>query len=438
MWKHLAKYLYVYLLGLSIVNVLIFGIPHNTVWNNGPANLQKDQLGYHQYAINISSGNGYNISGEGFNSVREPIYPAFLALIYLLFGQGNGRAIIMVQTGILSIIGYIAYILFLRADEKHLGIVIALGIVMLPYYGYYAAEYMTELFFAGMLIFCLYCMVLFVAEPGSRRNQVVCGLVFALTALTRVQMLFFPFFFSVFFLILYRRHITKALWQLAMVLLFFCVPILSWTLIVYQQTGRVAITEGRQEIAIHERAVRSMLSYTEMLQYTKAWLIRSVEGGTASVILDTYDVKGLVDKEYLQRATTRPLKDQIRNTDLATIRTHIGHYFFGNVIEAMKLVYVEHDYSSYMNRYFRVAVYVFIYGLFFLGLYGFYQYRHRYSLLMFTLESLTLLIIAYHIVMLSLFDAIPRMNTPLHALYLLVGAIGLWQWVHFALTEQNT
>lgn len=424
MLPHLQKYLLLYLLVFSVANVMVFGIPHNSVWQ-GDA-LGSDALGYSQYARNIVSGNGFNMDGTGFDAVREPGYPAFLSFIYLVFGDGSMKAVIIVQTIILALMGYLAYLIARRFADGYAPTIIALGVSLLPYYGYYAAEYMTELLFAFMLFLCVYAALKLTDHPNDWRYQVLCGAVFAVATLVRVQMLLFPLLWVAVMLVLYRDRFRPMLRTVIVVGVTYLVPILLWSSVVYAHTGSFMLTEGRQEMLLHVRAVRSTLSYPQLVGYAKEWVIRSTSGGTRELpLVDTYDLKA-IKNEYKVVATSPESIERIKQADIKTIKNHLGHYLFGNATEVMKLMYIEHDYADYMNRYFRLAWYVFMYGLFFTGLWFVARRWRGLGREQRLVVGFALLVIAYHLVMLTFLETVPRFNTPLHGLYILVGALGVW------------
>ncbi len=68
-------------------------------------------------------------------------------------------------------------------------------------------------------------------------------------------------------------------------------------------------------------------------------------------------------------ASTSASVASVKKQSIAAIFANPGHYLYGNLIEAVKLVYIEHDYSDFMNKYLRAAIYVFVYSLFIYGVF---------------------------------------------------------------------
>ena len=112
----------------------------------------------------------------------------------------------------------------------------------------------------------------------------------------------------------------------------------------------------------------------------------------------------------------------IKKENIRRILDNPGHYLYGNVIELVKLVYPEHDYSDTTNRYFRVALYAMIYSFFAFGL---FQLVRKRGSDMKIFSMLALAFIVYNYLVITPFNALPRYNTPFLIFYILVGFAGV-------------
>lgn len=287
---------------------------------------------------------------------------------------------------------------------------------------------MTELPFAFALFCCVYMTIRHFERTSDLRVQMLCGLAFAAATFIRVQMLLFPMLYALVVLALSRDQLKKAVQSVAVVLFVYLVPVLVWSGVVYAHTGNFMITEGRQEMLLHVRAVRSTLTYSQQTSYAKEWVVRSVSGGETDLpLLLAYDLKG-IKNEYKKIAISPERIQEIKKEDIQTIKNNIGPYLFGNMIELMKMLYIEHDYSGYMNKYFRLATYISMYSVFLFGLWAIFHRLSGVSKEMQMSIGVTLLIIIYHLGLLTFLETVPRFNTPLHGLYVLVGVMGIGHW----------
>lgn len=410
-----------YLFLLLVVPELFFfvGIP--------PASLQKDAGSYDAYATNIISGNGYSIDGTTFSTLREPGYPFFLAAAYEFFGAHNVLAVFILQTILLGLAAYLLYRVFLSLGEEYLGYAAGLSTVILPSYGLYAHTIGTELLFMFFLSAIFYLCVYIFSTKGDVSWQwyALLGLLMGYATLVRVQLIFFFPFLVLCFIVFVRPCAWKALQKVALASVLFMVVIGSWMLFVHQQTGKYTITSGRPEVVLYMRAVRAQLSYTQLTTYAYDWLRRSITGGVGTPFLMDNEFKKL-GEDYNHLATTTAAVTTIKKQNIATLIENPGHYIYGNLIEAIKLAWIEHDYSNFLNRYVRAGMYLVVYGLFLFGIVQLlYKKRERGIT---AVSMLALLFIAYNYLILTTFDTIPRYNTPYLFLYMLIGFAGIALW----------
>jgi hypothetical protein len=200
----------------------------------------------------------------------------------------------------------------------------------------------------------------------------------------------------------------------------FVLTIGSWMLYVHANTGEFAITNGRQQEMLFYRAERSELGFGGLTLYAGDWVFRSISGGENSQLLMDNEFKAL-NKRYHAVATTTEAAARVQRENIAYVLAHPGEYLYGNLIEAIKLSYLEHDYSDSQNRYFRPILYALTYSF---CLFGLYQLLRRKGTIR-ALGVLAILMITYNFLVLTPFDVIPRYNTPFLFLYLTIGFVGV-------------
>ena len=125
-------------------------------------------------------------------AIRTPGYPAFLALIYLVFGTNNQMAVAVIQAFVFVAICLGSFALARRLGGTSLGVgaaALTAAFSPLPYFGALA---MTELWTTFLLTVTL--IVTFRArESGSLLIAAAAGLLAGLTALTRPVFVLLPF-----------------------------------------------------------------------------------------------------------------------------------------------------------------------------------------------------------------------------------------------------
>lgn len=389
--------------------------------------IAKDAEQYHTYAVNLVTGHGYSLDGTTFSDTREPGYPLFLATVYALFGVGNLFALVTMQTVLLGLLGVLVFRLFARQNEEYLGCVAGLATSLLPSYGLYTHIMNTEILFATALGALLYMCTRIALTNGDSPWQWYAGLglLCGYTTLVRVQLLFLLPFLIFFFYLFARPLSWRTLQKLAITCALFVTVIGSWVLYVHSQTGAYAITSGRPEVVLHLRAVRAQLSYAELTEYAHDWVRRSVTGGTGTTFLMDNEFARL-GQAYNRVASTSASVATVKQQNISILLANPGHYLYGNLIEVIKLAWIEHDFSDFLNRYVRAGLYVVLYGLFLFGIAQLMYAKKDRDIA--TISTTAIFFVVYNFLILTPFDTIPRYNTPYLVFYLLVGIAGIVLW----------
>ncbi len=380
-----------------------------------------DAVGYIAYGENLALGKGYSIDGETFDVVREPAYPFFLFFIFKIFGIGNLTAVKIFQAILLALIAFFVYLSFKLYGREKTGLITALAIAVIPAYGHYANLLYSETFFAFLLSLSFYLTLRLIKREENALFYGITGAVFALAALTRLFIIFLPLLLGLGLLFVMRKNLRN----IVVFYLTFLLLIGSWVGYVHYKTGIFTVTQGRLEYHLYARAVRSTLSYRESLYYMYSWLRRSALGGEDNEFTGKYDMHPL-NREY-EKILAQPgySPSRVRTESIAVILNNPGHYLFGNAIEWVKLVWIEHLYppvSPLLGRFVRLAFYTLLYGIFLFGSIHFLRNRRQKLVPVFWLAAVFLL---YNWAVISSLDALPRFNMPYIFLYAVIGVAGL-------------
>src|SRR5262249_8723270 len=132
-------------------------------------------------------------------SLRPPLYPALLAGIYLICGDGNYAAVRLVQLflGLGTVV--LVYRLGCRVYSAKVGTFAAILVAFYPSFLAYGNFLLTETLFTFLLTgFCLLLMK--AVQDDSPTTLVASGVALGLAALTRSVVWLFPPVLSVFLL----------------------------------------------------------------------------------------------------------------------------------------------------------------------------------------------------------------------------------------------
>lgn len=213
--KYFLLMLFILSFIIKLTPILIFGFSAPT----------HDAAEYDIMAMNILEGKGFissayyrELIGKPYypfteigqpTAVKMPLYPIFLAIIYLIFGHYYTVAII-IQLLMYSVGTLLVYAIGKDIYNKNVGI-IASGIFSLyPHYIYYSSQLLTENLTTFLLLLSVFYLIR-TNKRGSLLNLVLSGIFIGLTILCRSSWLLFPFglFCWLFFLRIDIKEIIK-------------------------------------------------------------------------------------------------------------------------------------------------------------------------------------------------------------------------------------
>jgi 4-amino-4-deoxy-L-arabinose transferase-like glycosyltransferase len=141
--------------------------------------------------------------------IRTPGYPAFVAVIYRLFGVGNNLAVAIAQVFVFGAICVMVYGLARRAAGERAGLVAAAIAALYPPLPYFGSLILTELwttFVATLAV--LWCVR--ACQHQRLRDYAIAGVLFSATTLVRPAFVLMPFFFAFAVPLLVRSERTAA------------------------------------------------------------------------------------------------------------------------------------------------------------------------------------------------------------------------------------
>ena len=407
--------IFVLMILAASMSFLLFGLNEYTAPSG-------DSEQYNLYAKNIALGNGYtpDSEGKGFSIYREPSYPLFLSLIYKIFGVENFKAVKIAQVILLATTAFIVFKTFKLFNFAKTGLIAGFVFAFLPLYAYQANLLQSELWTIFLLISSFFLILKILEKDGTVKHYILLGVIFALLGLTRVHTLLMPLIFAGIF---YWKG--ESLKYISVSLAIVIITVLLWMTYVYSNIGTFAITKGRGELHLYTRSIRATLPYNQQIHYFVSWIKRSALNGASNEILEKYDPWPLT-RQYGALVSEGRTEDELREESIARIKQNLGRYLFGNPMEIIKMMFVEHLFppvSPLLNRTVRVVIYLIIYLTFISGAASSFMFSKNKQLR--ALMYIGFIYIAYNWIVLSFFDVIPRFNTPYLGLYLMIGIAGL-------------
>lgn len=415
------KILFMIIKSKTIITLLLILLAtlNSIVFDPKETPLTGDAEAYDAYATHLALGQGYSLYDPGFNNYREPGYPLFLASIYKAFGIRNFLYVKLFQILLLAGIAFIVYLIFHQFSYRKTGVITAILTALIPYFGYYTNILMSELLFSFLLILSFYLLIRILKRDDSFIYYASLGMVLGSAALTRSVILFFPFFIAVLML-----YMHKKLQKVMLFMVIFILLIAVWVGYVHKQTGRFTITEGRFDIHLYTRAVRSTLSYKEQGYYLYSWLKKSALGGKENEFLEKYEEKPLY-LEYANRVKNGETETAIEKENIKIVLRNLDGFIIGSTAEWVKLLFIEHLFPpvpALLTREVRAIFYLFLYSFFLFGSAKFLISKEQGPRTIFWISFLYLF---YNWIFSSSVDAHSRFNTPYLYFYLMMGMSGL-------------
>jgi 4-amino-4-deoxy-L-arabinose transferase-like glycosyltransferase len=286
--------------------------------------------------------------------IRTPVYPAFVALVYTLFGVNNDLAVAWSQALLFVGLCLLVYGIARRFVEQRLAVAAAAATALFSPLPYFGALVLTELLTTFLLTLGLWA-ALRARESGRWRDAGVAGLVVAATALARPVFILLPFaLFGVLAALDGRR--TWRQWSAAIVVALLAVT--PWFAYNYVNLGRLTLSpagglgratwegswQGRWRGRLHNEltltaerlsdraaldaevrrlAAEARLDPAPMLEYVHQWQdIRRIWDEPADPS-DRATARSLADEEYL-----RVGRDNIRRDPVGHVWRRLTHGMF--------------------------------------------------------------------------------------------------------------
>ena len=239
-------------LGLkTILVVTLVAVAHGLffIWYQRPdwATQWPDQEGYRRLATVLASTGKFTRFPDAHpfvpEVIRTPAYPLFLAAIYKVAGDGQ-MPVVLAQTALFVAICLLVYAIARRIAGERIAFAAALLTALFPPIPYFGALVMTEVWTTFLFTASMW-MVFRMLESGRAASFAACGVMLALTTLSRPVFVLFPLALAGVGLVLLpwtgiRRPIPARYWLLLVGA--FAVGMLPWFAYNYTTLGRFTLS----------------------------------------------------------------------------------------------------------------------------------------------------------------------------------------------------
>lgn len=220
--------------------------------------LETDEGEYDRLALNLAAGKGYINSTDGApTSLRPPLYPVVLALIYKVFGY-NILAVRLIQ----ALIGSFTVILLYGIAYRIFGSAVAFLT------GISASFYMTFVTSTGLLhtetlstfLIVLISYLIMTADEEKPARLFFIGILCGLSTLMKSSTFFIPILAVAAVTVkskIAHRALSRAMFVSALLLLFFGLTLLPWTIRNYKVFGRPALISTNSGLNFYQGLMKS-------------------------------------------------------------------------------------------------------------------------------------------------------------------------------------
>jgi 4-amino-4-deoxy-L-arabinose transferase-like glycosyltransferase len=188
-----------------------------------------DERQYSQIAHSILAGDGFGWGPGQLTSIRPPLYPGLLAVVWSLTGSQNLQAIRILQVLIALATAGVVYLLGVRIYDSRTGRVAAAVCWLYPSFMFFNFLILTETLFTFLLLLFVLLTVMVVQEPRPS-TALACGAVLALATLTRSILWPLPLVLCPLLAMLIRGSKSRRLALPALVFLSYTIVILPWAI----------------------------------------------------------------------------------------------------------------------------------------------------------------------------------------------------------------
>ena len=191
----------------------------------------RDGRVYHELASTLlETGRFAKSSASPPEVLRTPLYPAFIALNYWLFGH-KPYSVMLFQIVIDTLSCFLLFMMLSRLFDAKVAALCSLFYAVDPFLILYSSRLVSEIVFVFFFIAGFYFLSYVIIAKRDRKALINCGiagLILGLATWMRVIIMYIPFIIIVFFVVCFWRKPKVYVKYIVVVLLFFGLAISPW------------------------------------------------------------------------------------------------------------------------------------------------------------------------------------------------------------------
>lgn len=381
---------------ISFIFILAFSVRLIYIYTS-PDILESDEIQHDKLAMRLMEAKGY-VNSEGVpTSYRPPLYPAFLALIYKIFGHNYFIARI-IQAIISSLTVCMLYLIAEKIFNRPAAILTGIFSSFYMAFVVCAKLLYTETFFTFFLVLATF-LIITTEKPGIAKFSIL-GLLLGLLTLVRAAGLFMPFVAVIALSIKMRGQkpvIKKLLPSFLALFVAFSAVILPWTIRNYRIHKRFVLISTNAGVNIYQ-AVKPVGGKIIGLGPRGDELSR-----------EAFSISNETERNdfFIKAALNAYKEDPLNALKMFVMR----FLFFWNVIDWEIIG------GETINYHFIFILPFAIFGTIF-------SLKNRKDI------SLLLLMILYFTSLVLIFQGTPRYRMPIDGYIIILGGYGIYEVVH--------
>ena len=273
-----------------------------------------DETHYQSIAENIYNHKEFALRSDPPSSMRPPLYPAFLSIIYYITGGVDLNVVRVIQIVLSLATVYMVFLLGRRLFSEKAGLLASLIFAVYPSFLFFTHFLLTEVLFTLLFTLFIWYFLLFI-DKRLHRSIFLAGFFLGLCALTRSIM--FPFLPVALLFILFfcKSAFDKKIKFLILLTIGYAVVVAPWafrntmlhkSLVIVNTMGGFNLYMGNYEHTPKDRA----------------WAAVNVTGRKAWYYGHEHELEGLTEAEK-SKWCTENAKKYILNHKLLTLKRSV-------------------------------------------------------------------------------------------------------------------
>ena len=333
--------------------------------------LKSDMLGHHRLGITLLESHYFAYSNQdGPETLRMPLYPMFIAVIYSLFGY-RPWVVIFFQIVFDSLASVILLFSLSHLFSRKVALAASIFYALDPFLILYSS---TTLYSDALFVFLLVVAFWFISNAivmMSKRGALLywglSSLFFGFATLVKPISQYILVFCFLYFLIAYRKHPRTAFIYSVSVAVLFGVVLFPWFFRNYINFGYFSLSSsGSYNLLVLDVAPMEMAKRHEDIQTVKTSLLAEADSLIQADGLDPQELNGFQKSVYWQSLA----KTYITNDPTGFVKSYflgVTHMFFNldtkNFLEIFGLPVVPFEMKGYSNLVELIKAFIKIKGV---------------------------------------------------------------------------